>query len=170
VSSNLTLSAKFCSVRLSVRTPAFHAGKRSSILLQSANIVRHRIRKDCKRYSWNLPVNLSDVAGYGHQVGQPPTNNRGIEKRHLESLISSSSWFDSGSRNQIRSRSLLVRISPCHGDGTSSILVETARLFRSSKHGVGGGLLIHEAWFDSRDRSQTRVKWPSGPRQRIANP
>ena len=27
-------------------------------------------------------------------------------------------------------------------------------VFRSSKHGVGGGLLIHEAWFDSRDRSQ----------------
>ena len=26
------------------------------------------------------------------------------------------------------SRSLLVRISPCHGDGTSSILVETAKL------------------------------------------
>ena len=26
-------------------------------------------------------------------------------------------------------------------------------LFRSSKHGVGGGLLIHEGWFDSNDRS-----------------
>ena len=25
--------------------------------------------------------------------------------------------------------------------------------FRSSKHGVGGGLLIHEGWFDSNDRS-----------------
>ena len=30
----------------------------------------------------------------------------------------------------------------------------TKVLFRSSKHGVGGGLLILEAWFDSRDRSQ----------------
>ena len=39
VSSNLTLSAKCCSVRLSVRTPAFHAGKRSSILLQSASTI-----------------------------------------------------------------------------------------------------------------------------------
>jgi hypothetical protein len=72
-------------------------------------------------------VNLSDVAGYGHQVGQPPTDNRGLEKRYLESLISSSWWFDSITRNQIGSRSLLVRISPCHGDGTSSILVETAK-------------------------------------------
>ena len=27
--------------------------------------------------------------------------SRGMEKRHLESLISSSSWFDSGSRNQM---------------------------------------------------------------------
>ena len=27
---------------------------------------------------------------------------RELEKRHLESLISSSSWFDSGSRNQIQ--------------------------------------------------------------------
>jgi hypothetical protein len=47
----------------------------SSNLTLSAKIVRHRIRKDCKRYSWNLPVNPSDVVGYGHQVGQPPTYN-----------------------------------------------------------------------------------------------
>ena len=40
------------------------------------------------------------------------------------------------------SRSLLVRISPCHGDGTSSILVETASI---------------------------TVKWPRGPRQVTAN-
>jgi hypothetical protein len=47
----------------------------SSNLTLFAKIVRHRIRKDCKRYSWNLPVNPSDVVDYGHQVGQPPTYN-----------------------------------------------------------------------------------------------
>ena len=36
----------------------------------------------------------------------------------------------------------------------SSILSSSTKfLFRSSKHGVGGGLLILEAWFDSKDRS-----------------
>ena len=66
-------TAKYCTVRLSVRTPAFHAGKRSSILLQ------------CTKFQ-----------------------------------------------------------------------------FRSSKHGVGGGLLILEAWFDSTDRSQSIAGWNIG--------
>jgi hypothetical protein len=43
-------------------------------------------------------------------------------------------------------------------------------LFRSSKHGVGGGLLILEAWFDSRDRSQKIGEEASMVMQWTVNP
>jgi hypothetical protein len=44
-------------------------------------------------------------------------------------------WFESNLHLQVWSRSLAVRISPCHGDGMGSIPVETAKFWRRSING-----------------------------------
>ena len=68
------------------------------------------------------------------------------------------SWqFDSVKGHQIHAGvAQLVEHLPSKQDVASSRLVSRSILFRSSKLGVGGGLLIHEAWFESRDRSHNR--------------
>ena len=52
----------------------------------------------------------------------------------------------------------LVRASALQAEGhwfdpSTFHQVSNKVLFRTSKHGVGGGLLIHEGWFDSNVRS-----------------
>ena len=68
------------------------------------------------------------------------------------------SW-PSGLRQQVANLSIQET-----GSVGSNPTLSTIR-FRSSKLGVGGGLLIHEAGFESLDRSQTIVGCLSGQKE-----
>ena len=63
------------------------------------------------------------------QLQSPPPNYRGLEKRYLRSLISSSRWFESSIRNQI----MEMWQSPVYCNSLENCRVERHREFESHR-------------------------------------